>query len=109
LIRQGAKLVETAADIIEELPPGYVDMASVVKPAGDRVTNHMRRTAGLSVDERRLLEVIGTETVTLDQLLAGAGLDTRQLSVFLAQLELRGLVCRTADGRFQGILSPGEL
>jgi DNA processing protein len=92
LIRQGAKLVETPADVLEELPLP-AEATPVPAPAGEG--------RGLSAAQRRLLGLMGYEPVTLDELLnRGAG-TVSEVNAHLLELELAGQVARLAGQLFQ--------
>ncbi len=87
LIRQGAKLVESAEDILEELrmqwaPPG---------PAA---------VAESDIDDPILLQ-LGYDPCTLDQLAARTGLPANVLSAHLLELELAGVVATLPGNRVQ--------
>lgn len=98
LIRQGAKLVESAQDILEELQTGHPTVNTV---------SHGNETdlqeAGLSPAARRLLANLGFDPANLDTLQARTGLDTATLQADLMALELEGWVARLAGGLFQRI------
>lgn len=95
LIRQGAKLVESAQDILEELrlgvPPPDTNTAAAAeaKPARAPGPNHA------------LLLALGFDPVSLDALLARTGLPTASLQAQLMELELSGDVGRLPGGLFQ--------
>ncbi len=94
LIRQGAKLVETAQDVLEELHwPGVAVVAPTPVDAGSG--------RPLSRDASVLLDALGADPVSLDALLARTGLDTATLQARLLELELDGLVGRLPGGLFQ--------
>lgn len=96
LIRQGAKLVETAADIFEDLRFAPADaLASPVQavpPAGNATPA-----------ERALLDAIGHDPVSLDALVARTGWSAAELQARLLELELSGCLARLPGGLFQRI------
>jgi DNA processing protein len=96
LIRQGAKLVENAQDVLEELqlaPQQQVNLfANALVGEED---------AGSSGDEYPLLTHMGFVPVSLDALQARCGLDTASLQAQLLTLELDGAVGRLPGGLFQ--------
>ncbi|MDR0479441.1 MAG: DNA-processing protein DprA [Burkholderiaceae bacterium] len=101
LIRQGAKLVETAQDVLEELRwPFGVDPA-VPAPPPDNTANATAPPA--SGVEDPLLQAFGADPAGLDALLARTGLDTATLQARLLELELAGHVARLPGGLFQRI------
>lgn len=96
LIRQGAKLVETADDIIEELGAlaGFA-AAPVASPA--------RSTTPVPDDARetQLLELLGHDPVDMDTLVVRSGLTAAAVSSMLLAMELRGLVEAQPGGKYQ--------
>lgn len=92
LIRQGAKLVESAADVLEELPSGYgVSTRTTAAPEDGLGSPHLKRLLGL----------MGYEPVSLESLLnRGAG-TSAEVSAWLLELELAGQVARLAGQLFQ--------
>jgi len=97
LIKQGAKLVESAQDILEELHwTGPVD-------ATDSITESTGEKSGSSLfdDNEALLEAMGYDAVSLDALQARTGLSTSDLQAKLMALELDGAASRLPGGLFQ--------
>jgi DNA processing protein len=101
LIRQGAKLVESAQDVLEELPwiPTPSGQAADQNTSGDTDNGFVPS----SPDSKSLLKALGFEPVGLDALQARTGLDTAHLQAQLMALELDGHVARLPGGLFQRI------
>lgn len=101
LIRQGAKLVETVQDILEELPadsahPGQLDLP--MAPGSEEARSDAQAAGG---DE--VLDALGQDPCTLDTLQARCGWPTPALQARLLTLELNGQLSRLPGGRFQRI------
>jgi DNA processing protein len=100
LIRQGAKLVETAHDIVEEL-----GVLAVGAGAADGADTHSRDSPVPSVrpDEPAdaVMRALGHDPVTLDALISRCGWPAAELSARLLELELDGQLARLPGGLFQ--------
>ncbi|MBV8658097.1 MAG: DNA-protecting protein DprA [Burkholderiales bacterium] len=93
LIRQGAKLVETAQDILEELgAPPNVQTAP---------TAQTEIAPPVDEGEIAILEALGHDPVDGDTLLARAGLTPDRAYAILLTLELDGRVAKLPGNRYQ--------
>lgn len=100
LIKQGAKLVESAQDVLEELrlpdPFAQRSLALEDSPSHDDAISN-------EPPEDALLHAMGHDPVSLDALQARCGWSTAQLQAQLLELELMGQVGRLPGGLFQRI------
>jgi len=117
LIRDGARLVETAAEIIETLASaarmlgadlaerlaqsggGNVNEAAV--ETGTKVGFDIEASAGKDVEYRRLWSELGHEPATLDELAQRTGQPAAVLSSMLLMLELEAKVESLPGNRYQ--------
>jgi len=97
LIKQGAKLVESAQDVLEELDwtvSAAPSAAAAVEVAGIVLENDQSAT---------ILENMGFDPVDPDVLVTRTGLTSDVLFAILTVLELEGQVACLPGGRFQRI------
>ncbi len=95
LIREGAKLVETAQDVIDEL--GSLAAACTALPgAGTEIS----RPQQLGAEYVQLLDSIDFDPTSVDQLVERSGLTPAEVSSMLLQLELSGHIASNPGGRY---------
>jgi DNA processing protein len=106
LLRDGAKLVETVDDIVEELAPAIreqVRTLAVEEPAEPEASPPASTTAaprGLSGLELKILEQLDDLPKPADALIAATGLAASQVMATLSILEMRRLVRRVPGNQF---------
>jgi DNA processing protein len=98
LIRQGAKLVESGADILEELTGRFHEPPAAATDAQPAAPPSVG--AELAGEYRDLLDAMGYEPVCVDQLVARSGLTPEEVSSMLLLLELEDKVHSSAGGRY---------
>ncbi len=94
LIRQGAKLVETAQDIFEELGQYY----QAPSKAGKEIS-----VAGLDLEQQKLLNLIGFSPASVDSLVRDSGWPVETVSSMLLVLELQGYVAAAVGSGYYRI------
>jgi DNA processing protein len=96
LIRQGAKLVETVDDIVEECGPLLaVAKEGIMAPADLR-----QKDQDPEPEHVALLDAMGDAPVSVDVLVDRSGLTADAVSSMLLLLELRGLVAAQPGGMY---------
>ena len=91
LIRDGAKLVESADDVLEELGP-LVEAA----PMADGSIIHHPAELSLNELEQQVLQAVGTDATSIDQVAATTGLPIHQVLSTVSVLEMRRLLRRVS-------------
>ena len=90
LIKDGAKLVETAQDVIEELLP---QLDEQMRPRLDARQNiSAKPVSPLSEDEARVIVALSADPVHIDDLALRIQLEPASVSAALVSLEMKGLV-----------------
>lgn len=97
LLREGAKLVESAQDIIEELRP----LAALTTP----LILDTEQSASVPDDPQQtaLLTHIGHDPVSVDTLVERSGLTAHSISSMLVEMELLGIIAACPGGRYMRI------
>ncbi len=124
LIRQGAKLVETASDILEEVTTQlhlFIDSGAGQKASASGAANTSGNTASspdispadslpeyqLDESDQLILTALGHDPVPVDQIVLQTGLTTEEVSSMLLMLELQGYVAACGGGHYMQ-LTPRE-
>ena len=97
LIRDGAKLVESAEDIVNELGALAGGVLQFSEQAPERASGPL---AGEDAGYRSLHAVLGHDPVSIDELASRSGLTIDELSSMLLILELNGKVEKLSGGRY---------
>ncbi len=87
LIKQGAKLVENADDILEEF--GYTGKASY---GGEGLSVPPPGPMDMDESETRIYEIIGDYPIHIDQIVRMGEMDAGRVSSILMRMELMGMV-----------------
>jgi DNA processing protein len=90
LIKQGAKLVESATDILEEVLPRF--RYEELEPED--------RDIPLEGEEERIFRLLAAEPIHIDSIIAQTRMSASRVSTILLQLELKGLVQQVSGKRF---------
>jgi DNA processing protein len=103
LIRQGAKLVETADHVVEELSPYLAEMsASLEQP--EQPTEQMQHAYdGIEPEHQKILGAMEFDPVSPDQIVEHTGLTAAEVSSILVLLELQGQVTAEPGGLFMRV------
>lgn len=92
LLRQGAKLVETAQDVLEELQGMATRLPGAARAAPAAAREH---------EDDSTLRALAHDPLSLDDLMDRTGMDAAALQAHLLELELDGRVERLPGGLFQ--------
>jgi len=94
LIRQGAKLVESVDDILEEL--GQYNQLPT--SSGAQINHTM-----LDLEQQNLLNLIPYSPITVDELVRASGSSAENVSSMLLVLEMQGYIAAAAGGSYYRI------
>jgi DNA processing protein len=119
LIRQGAKLVESAEDVLVELRLAIADQLPKAKAAARKDTSGLGTRQGsksraaqsdqngpqaqlpLAAEDQQLVDALGFDPISIDQLVDRTGMSIPALSSTLLRLELDGVVAALSGARYQ--------
>jgi DNA processing protein len=95
LIRQGAKLVETVEDIIEEIAPQLCK-----RPDGMTRIPKRELPQNASIDTRRIFALLEERSLQIDEVIEASGLSSARVSEVLLELELEGFLRELPGKRY---------
>ncbi len=106
LLKQGAKLVESAQDVLEELrlqlTPPLVPPSKLLQSESQVAVDEVAAADHIEPDD--LVKSLGYDPVSLDALVARTGWDAATLQVRLMELELDDQVARLPGGLYQRVV-----
>ncbi len=104
LIKQGAKLVTCADDVIEELPtPIRAALVQAEQPEAEQ--RNLLAAAGLNGSEKKLYELLSAEEpVHIDEIVERSGLNSSEVLATLFTLEMKGIVRQMPGKQFCKVL-----
>jgi len=111
LIRQGAKLVETAEDILEEMA-NLIDLNDhqsqkinrrIDQGSEDKHNNETAANNNLDSDQEILLTKMGFDPISIDQLVIASDMDAASIAAMLLILELQNFVVANGGGTYTRI------
>ena len=95
LIRNGAKLVETVEDVLEELKH-HIDLDSI--ESNQKSASDNKQNSALDPQHEKILESMGHEPISIDALIERSGLGVEVVSSILLILELNNQVSHHGSG-----------
>jgi DNA processing protein len=113
LIKQGAKLVESAQDVLEELQYPVAAPALTARPTVKRskkasateTSQEVHNDAAIqTTNDSAVLEALGHDPVSLDALISRTGIDAATLQARLFELEMASLATRLPGGLYQRLV-----
>jgi len=104
LIRQGAKLVETAEDILEEMAT-VIDLNNHQAPTKPKIDQNFKNQVAemhtdLDPEQSVLLNCMGYDPISIDQLVVATDLDAASIAAMLLILELQNYVAANGGGTY---------
>jgi DNA processing protein len=104
LIKQGAKLVTSAEDVIEELPTP-IRAALVQAEAIESEQRNLLAADGLSPEEKRIYELLSAEEPRqIDDIVETTGLNSSEVLATLFNLEMKGIIRQLPGKQFTKVL-----
>jgi DNA processing protein len=95
LIREGATLIQSAADVLESIRP----IASGVRAGGQEFRPETLSADATDADRRSVTSLLSHAPVSVDEIIRQSALSTATVQTVLLELELAGRLERHAGGR----------
>jgi DNA processing protein len=106
LIREGARLVETTADILQELGPLAAELQMEIRQQLDQLENQDKQVTGPQPDllhdsdYKIVWEILGFDPKPMDEIIEQTGLRASEISSMLLMMELKGMIKRHSSGLY---------
>ena len=106
LIREGARLVETTSDIMQELGPLAAELQMEIRQRLELVDDSPEKpvktqhTLLNDTDYRKVWDVLSFDPKPVDVIIEQSGLSAREISSMLLMMELKGMVKNHGNGRY---------
>ncbi len=102
LIQQGAKLVEKADDILDELQSHLQHLKQALDSTSKTTVSISQKLEQSNLDSgyQDLLEVISYNPISIDELIENTNFKADQISSMLLILELEGFISNAGSGRY---------
>lgn len=97
LIKEGAKLVESAHDILSELPNFLLPASIPTQTITPTQTTTQSETTSI---HQSILEALGHDPINLDQLAERTQMQVESLNIALLELELTGIIAKLPGQNF---------
>jgi DNA processing protein len=104
LIKQGAKLVTCAEDVIEELPtPVRAALLQAEQPEAEQ--RNLLAAASLNGSQKKLYELLNAEEpMPIDDIVERSGLNSSDVLATLFDLEMKGIIRQLSGKQFSKVL-----
>ena len=106
LIREGARLVETTSDIMQELGPLAAELQMEIRQRLELVDDSPEKpvktqhTILNDTDYRKVWDVLSFDPKPVDVIIEQSGMSAREISSMLLMMELKGMVKNHGNGRY---------
>ena len=106
LIREGARLVETTANILQELGPLAAELQLEIRQQLKQINQISNQATGLNQDllkdpdYKLVWKNLGFDPIPIDSIIEQTGLNANEISSMLLMMELKGMVRKHASGRY---------